>query len=69
MKNYFQNTPSSRKKKIQFRIFESIAYFQIPISSNHGALFQMKNQGQFQDLKIVGCRKKNIGMEEEKANL
>jgi len=44
---------------IQFWIDESIAHSQILISSNHGALFQIKDQGQFRDLE-------NCGVQEEK---
>jgi len=39
---------------IQFWIDESIAHFQIPISGNHGALFQIKGQEQFRDIKNCG---------------
>jgi len=35
---------------IQIWIDECVAHSQIPISINHGALFQIKGQGQFQDL-------------------
>jgi len=44
---------------IQFWINEFVAHSQIPISGNHGALFQIKGQGQFWDLK-------NCGLQEEK---
>jgi len=48
-----------KKKMIQFRIDESVAYSQIPICDNHSALFQIKGQGQFWDLE-------NCGVQEEK---
>jgi len=47
------------KKMIQFWIDESIAHSQILISGNQGALFQIKGQGQFQDLE-------NCEVQEEK---
>jgi len=64
MQNLLPEHLLSRKKMIQFRIDESVSHFQIPISSNHGALFQITDQGQFQDLenfggaerKTYGCR-------------
>jgi len=39
---------------IQFWIDESLEHSQIPISSNHGALFQIKGQGQFRYLENFG---------------
>jgi len=39
---------------IQFQIDKSVAHSHIPIFDNHGALFQIKGQGQFQDLENCG---------------
>jgi len=53
---------------IHFQIDESIAHSQIPISSNHGVLFQIKRQCQFRNLE--NCRsagRKNVGVQEEEA--
>ena len=52
--------PHLKKKMIKFWIDESIAHFQISISGNHDALFQIKGQGQFRDLE-------NYGVPEEKS--
>ena len=54
MQNLLSKHPLIRKKMIQFQIDESVAHSQILISGNHGALFQIKGQGQFQDLKNCG---------------
>jgi len=37
-----ETSPHPKKKMIQFRIDKSVAHSQIPISSNHDALFQIK---------------------------
>jgi len=40
----------------QLLIDESVAHFQIPISGNNGALFQIKGQHQFWNLKNCGVQ-------------
>jgi len=56
---FASGTPTHPKKNIQFWIDESVDHSQIPISGNHGALFQIKGQGQFRNLEnCEGARRK-----------
>jgi len=47
-------SPHPENKNIQFWIDESVTHSQIPIFSNHSALFRIKGQGQFRDLESCG---------------
>jgi len=53
-------TPPHKKKNDSVRIDESITHSQISISGNHGALFQIKGQGQFQDLENCGGARRKM---------
>jgi len=50
MQNLLPEHSLIRKKMIQFWIDEFVTQSQVPISTNHGVTFQIKNQGQFWDL-------------------